>query len=204
MLVRWLVLMLACVCVTACAQAPDEKSDLVEAARKSLPAPDSEEFSNELVLDPVVTQGRADVHIHNKTSEPIQLFETWNSWGYWTVSLDLAPVSSPQDVIHLVRRDDTEWTRNFPSVISIATNGEALLKMSLNSFDWQRDAYLTLREELVAQKLDAHDWFLRVRLTSSNSSNPTISDMPRVWEGKAISDWVSVRDFDQTWEIVPE
>jgi hypothetical protein len=56
------------------------------------------------------------VVLTNVSSEPQRVWQTWNSWGYQTVSFDFATKDGKK---YAVTKRDEEFTRNFPSTFLV-------------------------------------------------------------------------------------
>ena len=60
------------------------------------------------------------VLVTNKSSEPLKIWEDWNSWGYFAVSFEMSDNSGASWVVK--KRADAIFTRNFPSFVTVPGN----------------------------------------------------------------------------------
>ena len=129
MLKNKLIAVIACFAYSSCAhQIANVECDLKKGVSDegSLPA---DENSRELEIEISVPQTRSkrnitlskpDWHFHvlvtNTTGKPVELWEEWNSWGYYALSFE---VVGPSGKRMTVKKKERGWTKNFPSVFVI-------------------------------------------------------------------------------------
>ena len=81
------------------------------------------------------------VIITNISDEPVQLWETWNSWGWYDLSFEILDDSFT--ILHTVEKKPRFWTRNFPSFFTLDAGEQYAIDVCFNETDW----LLPLQEE---------------------------------------------------------
>lgn len=75
------------------------------------------------------------VIITNISDEPVQLWETWNSWGWYDLSFEILDDSF--NILHTVEKKGRLWTRNFPSFFTLVAGDQIVIDVCFNKTDWQ-------------------------------------------------------------------
>jgi hypothetical protein len=80
-------------------------------------------YASRLSPGPTITfsqRGHFHVLLTNTSTEPVTLFEEWNSWGYYGLSFELTYADGRQVQ---VQRKPRGWDKNFPSTFTVAPLG---------------------------------------------------------------------------------
>jgi hypothetical protein len=110
------------------------------------------------------------VVLTNISAERQPVWETWNSWGYRSISFEL---SLPDGTRRIVTKKQQGFTKNFPSTFSIPPGGQQVYPIRLDSswdslpaFPSTGETTVTLKAiyEVAASKEagDSHVWIGRV------------------------------------------
>jgi hypothetical protein len=90
-----------------------------------------------------------DVVLTNTSKVPQPVWETWNSWGYQTVSFQ---ITTTKGGVCTVRVKPHVFTRNFPSVFEIAPGESQVYPIVLDE-KWETDPKLEkLNERIITLK----------------------------------------------------
>lgn len=88
------------------------------------------------------------VVIKNNSPCPYKFFETWNTWGYFTVGFEIYT----KDSVYSIRHQESIWFRNFASLVEIAPGDSLNLSFNLRDSayvdDIWEDAWVGLPKEL--------------------------------------------------------
>lgn len=72
--------------------------------------------------------------ITNTSDEPLRLWETWNSWGWYNLSFEILDDSC--NILHTLEKMPRAWTRNFASFFILAAEDQYAIEVCLNETDW--------------------------------------------------------------------
>lgn len=88
------------------------------------------------------------VVVRNNGPCPYLLFETWNTWGYYTAGFE---IETP-DHVYFVKHQESIWFRNFESVLELAPGDSTVFEFNLRDSayvnDIWEDAWVGLPEQL--------------------------------------------------------
>ncbi|HEY2499712.1 MAG TPA: hypothetical protein VGK24_21845 [Candidatus Angelobacter sp.] len=84
------------------------------------------------------------VVITNTSTKPQQVFESWNSWGYQTISFSMTAVDGKQTVISKRQQD---FVRNFPSTFVIQPGEHQVVPIRFDE-QWEVDPKLQKLNEM--------------------------------------------------------
>jgi hypothetical protein len=92
------------------------------------------DYASPIPKDPSIKLSVPADHFHvlltNDSAEPVNLFEEWNSWGYWGLSFEII---YPNGQKVKAVKTDKEWNKNFPSTVTIAPHGFYLFEVTMNT-----------------------------------------------------------------------
>lgn len=128
---------------------------------------------------PVLYRDHVEIYFKNTSSVELRLWELWNSWGYWSISFELRDERA-HSLYTIVRRRDTDFTRNFPSYFALAPGERHALYMDLGDGWWERD-------EAIAHLKDIP---LSVRISYLVTPSQEADELG-VFVGSVVSDWVT-------------
>lgn len=116
--------------------------------------------------------------ISNTSSEAIRLWESWNSWGWYALSIELKSDLDPR--VRIIKRQVRDWTINGPTYLTLAPGESHEIKLDVNDGWWEWDGDLSeLRDEP-----------LSVRVRYEVGPTPE-SEKLGVFVGTVLSDWVA-------------
>lgn len=72
------------------------------------------------------------VVLQNVSKEPKRIFEYWNSWGYQNLSFYLSFSEEGSNHALVISRLDQDFTRNFPSYLTLAPGEEVVFPITFN------------------------------------------------------------------------
>lgn len=84
------------------------------------------------------------VVLTNISGEPQPVWETWNSWGYQTISFELATSDGKK---YIVSKAHEGFTRNFPSTFLVKPGEHQIYTIRLDE-QWETHPALTKTDEL--------------------------------------------------------
>ncbi len=84
------------------------------------------------------------VVLTNVSREPQPVWETWNSWGYQTISFEL---TTPDGKKSIVSKGPEDFTINFPSTFLIKSGEHQVYAIRLDEW-WETHPALPKREEM--------------------------------------------------------
>lgn len=84
------------------------------------------------------------VVLTNVSGEPEPVWETWNSWGYQTISFEL---TTPDGKKSIVSKGPEEFTGNFPSTFLIRPGEHQVYAIRLDKW-WETHPALPKRDEM--------------------------------------------------------
>ncbi|UOQ71772.1 hypothetical protein [Hymenobacter cellulosilyticus] len=91
------------------------------------------DYSNNVSVGPVISfdhTGCFYVLLTNTSERPVNLFEEWNSWGYFGLSFDLTYTDGRK--VRAVKAG-RGWDKNFASTVTIAPGGFFVFPVTFNT-----------------------------------------------------------------------
>lgn len=142
-----------------------------------------------------------EVIFSNTSTKELRLWELWNSWGYWSIAFQLRN-EQDANVSTIMRRWNTEFTRNGPTYFVVAPGEKRGFPIDLNDGWWMRDHTISrlkdkplfMRISYTANPVGAD--FLKFLTRSDipdevNRYNERLaSELSTVFAGSVVSDWV--------------
>ena len=74
------------------------------------------------------------VFVTNNSEDPIDLYEQWNSWGYYAIGFVLR---TPDGTQHRITKKARAWTKNFPSMIRLAPGRCHVIPVAFTDDVWK-------------------------------------------------------------------
>jgi hypothetical protein len=71
--------------------------------------------------------------LQNNSNKEVRLWEEWNSWGYYNISMKIIT----NDSIYTVRKNESRWDKNIPTYFILKPDESKQFDINLNSKDWQ-------------------------------------------------------------------
>ena len=92
-------------------------------------------YANRFSPEPTISFGEPN-HFHvlltNTSSTPVNIFEEWNSWGYYGLSFEITYSDGRKD--HPMKKV-RGWQHNYPSTITIAPHGFCMFEVDFGT-EW--------------------------------------------------------------------
>ena len=117
-------------------------------------------------------QSHFHVVVTNTSAKPLRLWETWNSWGYYNLSFEVADAEGK--VLYAIRKKPRSWTVNSPSWVELAPGEHFVMDVYFDRESWDLPF---LKEK------PQGEFSLRMRAVFESKSNEQAEEH-EVWTGK--------------------
>ena len=122
------------------------------------------------------------VVIANKSSDPVRVWEDWNSWGYYNLTFDVKLANGK--VYHL-KKKLVDFTMNFSSHYLIKPSSYYVIYVS---FDKEWDAF---PKKLIDELKKNKEVLLKAIYTIPNDKDKD-AEKNKIWTGTVESEWLRV------------
>jgi len=152
--------------------------EVLPASAQTLPSPTLQiiptEYSSRISPDAAIVFDYT-THFHvlltNTSTAPINLFEEWNSFGYYGLSFDIKYPDGR--TVHLVKKP-RGWDKNFPSTVTIEPGGFYVFNVTFEPGIWENS--------ILNEKAGEHGTRCRMQAIYSIESDKYARE-ERVWTG---------------------
>jgi hypothetical protein len=131
-------------------------------------------------LELTIRASHLDLALTNTSDQQVRLWELHNSWGWFSISLEVRAAPDQAAEAAVIRRAPREWTKDGPTYFELAPDESRGVVLDLHDGWWVRD-------EALALDTRAPLW-VRARLHIAPTPQ---SDELGVYTGTQDSDWVA-------------
>jgi hypothetical protein len=133
-----------------------------------------------LLLELLIYSNFLGLRFTNSSAQEIRLWESENSWGWFSIFLQLKDQSNKDGAV--IKRKSREWTENAPDFFALAPGQSHELRLDINDGWWEVSKDISQWKDapvLVQAKYEV--------------ARTAEADKHTVFVGSAASDWVQSR-----------